>query len=173
VLGRPGAEPRPSLCEQPVSGGDGFLSFEDKYLREGGGGKGGGGGGAKGDDGGAAAKGATGMASAARVIPAPIGEEATAEAQRLAVAAFEALGCAGVARVDLLVDADGRMVVNECNTIPGSLSFYLFEPDGLPFDALLRELIDLALAERDERRSTVRTFESSLLVARGGGGSKG
>lgn len=172
VLGRPGAAARASVCEQPVAGDGGFLSFEDKYLREGGGK---GGGGAKGDgapaDGGAKG-GAGGMASASRIIPAPIGGEQTLQVERLAVAAFEALGCAGVARVDLLIEADGRMVVNECNTIPGSFSFYLFEPAGLPFDALMDELLDLALAERDERRRTVRTFATNLLAARGGGGAK-
>jgi D-alanine-D-alanine ligase len=166
VLGRPRATARASVCEQPLSGDGNFLSFEDKYLREGGKG----GAAAKGDGGAeqqAGTKGA-GMASASRVIPAPIGDERTADVQRLAIATFEALGCAGVARIDLLLDADGGMVVNECNTIPGSFSFYLFEPAGLPFDALMDEMIDLALAERDERRRTVRTFETNLLAARGG-----
>jgi D-alanine-D-alanine ligase len=197
VLGRPGVEPRASVCEQPVS--EGFLSFHDKYLRGGGGGKGataakdagaanGGGAfeaavarGAKDADtanGGGAyeppvaggAKGG-GMASAERIIPAPIGDSRTAEIQRLARDAFTAIGGAGVCRVDFLVDAEGRAFVNECNTIPGSFSFYLWEPAGLPFCDLLDELLDLALGERAEQRRTTRVFASNLLAARAGVGS--
>ena len=165
VLGRPGVEPRVSLCEQPVASDTGFLSYEDKYLR--GGGKGGGG------DKTAAApepgsKGG-GMSSAQRLIPAPIGDELTASVQDLARRTFVAIGGAGVTRVDLLVDDQERLFVNEPNTIPGSFAFYLFEPAGLPFPDLMDALIDLALGEHAERRRTTRTFESNLLAMRGEG----
>jgi D-alanine-D-alanine ligase len=163
VLGRPGVEPRVSLCEQPVAGDEGFLSYEDKYMR----------GGAKGgadktgeSDGGT--KGA-GMSSAQRLIPAPIGDELTASVQDLARRTFAAIGGAGVTRVDLLLDDQERLFVNEPNTIPGSLSFYLFEPAGLPFPDLMDALIELAIGEHAERRRTTRTFESNLLAMRGEG----
>jgi D-alanine-D-alanine ligase len=184
VLGRPGAQSRVSVCEQPVAG-EGFLSFEDKYM---GGGKGegegkqpaapaGGAGGAKaaegakaaGTAGGAEAAKGPGMQSARRLIPAPIGEQATARVQELARRAFEAFGCAGVARVDFLIDAAGEIYVNECNTIPGSFSFYLWEPAGLPFADLMDELIDIAFAEQAEKGKTTTVFDTNLLAQRAGG----
>jgi D-alanine-D-alanine ligase len=166
VLGRPGVEPRVSLCEQPVASGSGFLSYEDKYLR--GGGKGGS---DKTANRSAGVKG-EGMSSAHRLIPAPIGDELTAAAQDLARRTFQAIGAAGVTRVDLLLDDQGRLFVNEPNTIPGSLAFYLFEPAGLSFPDLMDALIDLALGEHAERRRTTRTFESNLLAMRGEGAKR-
>jgi D-alanine-D-alanine ligase len=178
VLGRPGAQGRVSVCEQPVAG-EGFLSFEDKYM---GGGKGegegkqqaapaSGAGGAKGAGSAGGAEGAKGpgMQSARRLIPAPIGEQATARVKDLARRAFEAFGCAGVARVDFLIDAAGEIHVNECNTIPGSFSFYLWEPAGLPFADLMDELIDIAFAEQAEKGKTTTVFDTNLLAQRAGG----
>jgi D-alanine-D-alanine ligase len=171
VLGRPGAQPRVSVCEQPVAA-EGFLSFEDKYM---GGGKGEGkqeslaapAAAAKASEG---AKGGPGMQSARRLIPAPIGEQATQRVQQLAQQAFEAFGCAGVSRVDFLIDADGEIYVNECNTIPGSFSFYLWEPAGLPFVDLMDALLDIAFAEQAEKSKTTTVFATNLLAERAGGG---
>jgi D-alanine-D-alanine ligase len=157
VLGRPGADARVSACEQPIAT-EGFLSFEDKYMREA---KGGGG-----------LKTEGGMGSADRIIPAPISDERTATVQDLARRTFEAIGGTGVARVDLLLDAQGRLFVNEPNTIPGSFSFYLWEPVGLEFPDLLDALIDIALAEHAAKHETTRTFATNLLAMRGKG-SKG
>lgn len=164
VLGRPGVAPRSSACEQPIAT-DGFLSFEDKYLR---GGDGKGAGAAKGAGGNGGAKGA-GMSSMQRLIPAPLEPAQTARVKELAEQTFTALGCAGVARVDMLLDAGGHIYVNEPNTIPGSFSFYLWEPAGLPFPDLMDELLALALAEHAERARTTRTFDSNLLAGRIGG----
>jgi D-alanine-D-alanine ligase len=156
VLGRPGAELRVSACEQPIASAD-FLSFEDKYMREGG--KGG-----KGE-----AMKSEGMSSADRIIPAPISDELTASVEELSRRTFEVLGCTGVARVDLLLDGQDRLFVNEPNTIPGSFAFYLWEPVGLSFTDLLDELIDIAMAEHAEKQQTTRTFETNLLAMRGEG----
>ena len=156
VLGRPGAELRVSACEQPIASAA-FLSFEDKYMRDGG--KGG-----KGE-----AMKSEGMSSADRIIPAPISDELTASVEELSRRTFEVLGCTGVARVDLLIDAQDRLFVNEPNTIPGSFAFYLWEPVGLSFPDLLDELIDIAMAEHAEKRQTTRTFETNLLAMRGEG----
>jgi D-alanine-D-alanine ligase len=153
VLGRPGAELRVSACEQPIASAE-FLSFEDKYMREGG------------KDG---ALKTEGMSSADRIIPAPISDELRASVEELSRRTFEVLGCTGVARVDLLVDAQDRLFVNEPNTIPGSFAFYLWEPVGLSFPDLLDELIDIAMAEHDEKQQTTRTFETNLLAMRGEG----
>jgi D-alanine-D-alanine ligase len=143
-------DPIPSVCEQPIAWTE-ILSYEDKYLRGGGKGK-------RGDDG------SEGMASLTRRIPAPISDELTAEIQRLAVAAFRAIDCAGLARIDFLVDpASGRVCVNEINTLPGSLSFYLWEPSGVPFPALVDRLIELALERHRERQQTTYSYDSALL----------
>jgi D-alanine-D-alanine ligase len=151
VIGRPGLEPRASICEQPVAA-ESFLSFEDKYM---GGGK------------------SEGMKGAQRLIPAPIGESLTAQVQGLARRAFSVFGCAGVTRVDFLIDAQERVHINELNTIPGSFSFYLWEPAGLPFVQLMDELIDLALADHREKLRTTTVFATNLLAERASGTKTG
>lgn len=175
VLGRPGGELRVSVLEQPVKGDGAALSFEDKYLRAGGKG----GEGAK-AGGGAAPSGAApsgakdggsseGMASADRIIPAPIDDVLADRIRDAARRAHAALGFAGVVRYDFFVDAD-RVILNEANTVPGSFAFYLFEPGGLSFPDLADELVEIALAEAAERRATTRTFDSVLLTRHQGDG---
>jgi D-alanine-D-alanine ligase len=113
------------------------------------------------------------MASARRRIPAELTPERAAEVQQLALAAFRAVDCAGVARIDCLLDeASGRLYVNEINTLPGSVSFYLWEPTGLSFPALIDRLIELARARHRERRRTTYSYDSKLLeqFARGAKG---
>jgi D-alanine-D-alanine ligase len=132
------------VCEQPVAA-ESFLSFEDKYMRAG-----------KGE----------GMKGAQRLIPAPLEESLTERIQELALRTFSAFGCAGVTRVDFLLDAGQDVYVNECNTIPGSFSFYLWEPAGLPFADLMDELIGLALADHREKLRTTTVFDTNLLAQR-------
>lgn len=140
VLGN--EDPIPSVLEQPITWQE-FLKYEDKYLR---GGKG------------------KGMQSAARRIPAPISPELTRKIQQLAVEAFRSVDCAGIARIDFLVDeVSGAVYVNEINTIPGSLSFYLWEPSGVSFPELVDRLIQLSLERHAERAKTTYTYDSSLL----------
>ena len=90
------------------------------------------------------------------VIPARITDEQTRRVQELAVQAFVATECDGMARVDCFVTEAGDVLVNELNTIPGftSTSVYakLFEESGISYPDLLDRLIELAL-ERHERRS--------------------
>jgi len=75
--------------------------------------------------------------------------------QELAVAAFVASDCEGMARVDFFVRDDGEVLVNELNTIPGftATSVYakLFEASGIPYAELLDRLVELALERRDRR----------------------
>ncbi len=82
-------------------------------------------------------------------IPAPLSPETTARVRELAVRAFRAIDCAGMARVDFFVEGDDGVLVNEINTIPGftATSAYprLWEASGLPYPALISRLIDLAL----------------------------
>jgi D-alanine-D-alanine ligase len=93
------------------------------------------------------------------VIPARIDDDVARRVQALAVDAFVATDCEGMARVDFFVREDGEPVVNELNTIPGftqtSVYARLFEATGLSYGALLDRLIHLAL-ERHERRSGLK-----------------
>jgi D-alanine-D-alanine ligase len=90
------------------------------------------------------------------VVPARIAPDRTARVQQLAVQAFVATECEGMARVDCFVRDDGEVLVNELNTIPGftSTSVYakLFEASGIAYPDLLDRLVELAL-ERHERRA--------------------
>ena len=163
ILGSRGTELRASLVEQPVRDAEAALSFEDKYLR--GGGKGGE---SKTGAGGAKEGGSEGMASADRLIPAPISEVAAEALIAAAKKAHRGLGFFGVVRYDFfLKDPEGgppQVVLNEANTVPGSFAFYLFEPAGLAFPDLADALLDLAFSEAAERRATTRTFESVLVA---------
>jgi D-alanine-D-alanine ligase len=93
------------------------------------------------------------------IVPARITEEQTARVQELAVQAFVATECEGMARVDCFVREDGEVLVNELNTIPGftATSVYarLFEASGIPYPDLLERLVELAV-ERQERRSKLK-----------------
>ncbi len=99
------------------------------------------------------------------LIPAPLDEETTARAKQLAVAAFQALDTAGMARVDFLLDrAGGRLYVNELNTIPGftSISMYpkLWQASGVPMTKLVDRLMQLAI-EQFKKRSILETHYSA------------
>jgi D-alanine-D-alanine ligase len=93
------------------------------------------------------------------VVPARLTDEQIERAQQLAVQAFVATDCEGMARADMFVREDGEVLVNELNTIPGftSTSVYarLFEASGIPYSELLQRLADLAV-ERFERRRQLK-----------------
>jgi D-alanine-D-alanine ligase len=93
------------------------------------------------------------------VVPARISDEQIERAQELAVRAFVAAECEGMARADMFVREDGEVLVNELNTIPGftATSVYakLFEASGIPYAELLERLVDFGL-ERWERRKGLR-----------------
>src|SRR5581483_2579868 len=93
------------------------------------------------------------------VVPARIDDEQIERAQQLAVQAFVACDCEGMARADMFVREDGEVLVNELNTIPGftATSVYsrLFEASGIPYGELLQRLADLAV-ERFERRRALK-----------------
>jgi D-alanine-D-alanine ligase len=94
----------------------------------------------------------------------------------LAVDTFKALGCLGVARIDFLNDREtGELWINEINTIPGSLAFYLWQEVGVSFTKLMDELISLAFKRQREREALTFTYESNILsgTAFGSKGSKG
>jgi D-alanine-D-alanine ligase len=97
------------------------------------------------------------------LIPAPLPREVADLVQYLAVKAYRAIDCAGMARVDFLLDRDsGKLFLNELNTIPGftRISMYpkLWEASGLSYPALVDRLIELALERKGERDRTERRF---------------
>lgn len=180
-------EARASECEEPVNGDD-ILSFSDKYLSNRGGSKGSKLGGKMGGSkmtagskfGGAKMTGGSkggsqGMASLSRKIPAEITDEQRTYIRELAVKAFKCLGCNGVSRIDFMMNTQtGEIWLNEINTIPGSLSFYLWEPIGTPYTKLLDEMISLALKRERQESALTYTFDSNVLEGvRFGGGAKG
>ena len=149
VLGPPD---RASACEQPIRS-DSVLSFDDKYKH----------GGSKKLGRGQAPS--AGMAGLQRQVPAQIGDALTAEVRAAALAAFAAIGAAGVVRVDFLYEQTRRQLyINEINTTPGSLSYYLWEEEGLRFDQLVAELVRIALDRHADQRATVYTFAANLLT---------
>jgi D-alanine-D-alanine ligase len=163
-----------SVCEEPLHS-DEILSYADKYMSGGGSGsKGGGGNGNGGKIPEGAAKGAVsgGMSSTRRRIPADLPEAVSEEIRRLASETFRVLGCDGVARVDFILDGDD-VYVNEINAIPGSLSFYLWEATGVPFDRLLDRLISGALKrDRDKGHKTVSYSANIFSMGPVGGAGK-
>ena len=97
------------------------------------------------------------------IIPAPISDETRAEVQSLALRAYKAIDCAGMARVDFLIDKETEeLYLNEVNTIPGftRISMYpkLWEASGLPYPALVDRLIELALERKADRDRTERRY---------------
>ena len=144
-----------SECEEPVNATD-ILSFEDKYMSGGKGSKG------------------SGMANLSRKIPADISEDKREEIRKMAVNAFKCLGCNGVTRIDFMIDTSTDTVyLNEVNTIPGSLSFYLWEPIGLPYAKLLDNMINLAFKRQREQSELTFSFDSNVLESVNLGGAKG
>ena len=114
------------------------------------------------------------MASLKRKIPADISPETREEIRAMAVKAFKALGCSGVSRIDFMIDEEtGNIYLNEINTIPGSLAFYLWEPLGVKYSELLDRMISLALKRERENKAISFSFDSNILETASFGGSKG
>ncbi|MDR3148821.1 MAG: D-alanine--D-alanine ligase, partial [Oscillospiraceae bacterium] len=150
---------RASECEEPLGTGE-ILSYEDKYIS-----------GAKDVSKTGDSAGSKGMASLKRLLPAPVTPEQRELIQDYAVKAFHALGCAGVARIDFLMDSmTGEIWVNEINTIPGSLSFYLWEASGVKYPELLDELVSIALKRDRENKEHNYEIETGILANFTGGG---
>lgn len=154
-------EATPSVLEEPVaSEDDEVLTFQDKYMR--------------GEENGSAEEAAggakagrqapEGMASLDRIIPAELSEARTEEIQDLAVRVFQLFDCAGVARIDFMIDeATGEVFFNEINTIPGSFSFYLWDPSGVPFDELVHRMIEVGRRRHREKNGRIRYYDVNLL----------
>ena len=148
-----------SECEEPVNS-DKILSYEDKYI--------------SGSKGGSKSGGSKGMASLKRKIPADITPEQREYIRELAVKGFKCLGCNGVVRIDFMMDQKtGEIFLNEINTIPGSLSFYLWEPLGVSYPELLDRMIALGLKRNREQSEISYAFDTNVLEGMSFGGAKG
>lgn len=145
---------RASECEEPLNA-DEILSYQDKYLA-----------GEK--------SGSKGMSSTKRKLPADISKEISDKIKEYAVDTFKALGCNGVVRIDFLMNGETEEIwVNEVNTIPGSLSFYLWEATGVKFAELLDEVVNLGLKRKREEDTVNYSFDTNVLAGVKLGGSKG
>ncbi len=145
---------QPSVCEEPVVQSDKILSYNEKYVNK---------------------SGSKGMASLKRRIPADIPADMTTQIQAMAVRAFRGTDCSGVARIDFLIDMDDNQVyVNEINTIPGSLSFYLWEKTNVSFTALVDKLVKLAQKKHREKNNLNFSFDQNIFSLKGAklGGKK-
>lgn len=132
-----------SVCEEPLKSGD-ILSYTDKYTSKGNNSK--------------------GMSSTKRQIPANITPELTTQIQNLAKQTFKVLNGCGVARIDFLINKNDNIVyVNEINSIPGSLSFYLWEATKMDFKTLTNELIELALKQKREKENYMVSYNQNIF----------
>ncbi|PIP13519.1 MAG: hypothetical protein COX48_03950 [bacterium (Candidatus Stahlbacteria) CG23_combo_of_CG06-09_8_20_14_all_34_7] len=123
---------RASVCEQPIASGE-FLSFEDKYLQNK----------------------SRGFEGAKRIIPAPISDETTAKIKEISLSSFKAVGARGVVRIDFLIDQrTNQIYINEINTIPGSIAYYLWEPAGVSKYELVDTLLEYAFDAFNEKSRT-------------------
>ena len=143
-----------SVCEEPFMH-DKILSYEDKYMGN---------------------SGSKGMASLGRQLPANIPNEVSNKIRKLSTDIFKAIGASGVVRIDyLLNDKTGEIYANEINTIPGSLSFYLWEATGLKYTDMIDKLVSLAFKRQRNRDNLTFTIKTNILsgVSFGSKGSKG
>ncbi len=105
-----------------------------------------------------------GMEDTSKIIPTRIIITLTKEIKDTSLKVCDVLNLSGVVRIDFLIDGKtNKFYVNEPNTIPGSLAFYLWKYDGLEYRELLNEIIDLALKEYKQRVKKVNSFESNIL----------
>ena len=139
---------------EEVMGEDEILSYKDKYM--------------------GSSKKTKGMASTNRIIPARIDEKETEKIKEYAKETFKVLNLSGVARIDFLIDKKTKDIyVNEPNTCPGSLSFYLWDACGKKYSELLDDIINIAIKDYKNKDSKVHSFETNILSCSGIKGCKG
>jgi len=131
---------------EEVMSNEEFLTYKEKYC-----------GGKKG----AVSK---GMASLNRIIPARIDEKLADNIRKTSKEAFKALNLSGICRLDYLIDTKTKkFYINEPNTIPGSLAFYLWTPTGKTYEQLLDEAITIAIKQYKTKHSKTFSFETNIL----------
>ena len=130
-----------SVTEQPIKQNE-FLTFDNKYV----------------------GNSAKGMANLKRIVPADVSTEVSKEIKNIAKRIFTNLNLKGVVRFDFMVDnKTNKVYVNELNTIPGSLAYYLFSPININYKTLINKLIKFAYVSFDNNNKLIKTFSSSVL----------
>ena len=142
IMGNAGNNLECSVCEEVFHEGSGFLDFKDKYL--------------------SSIK-SEGMASTNRVIPAKISKTISNKIQEVGKLIFNLFDCSGLVRLDFLVKGKDIYCI-EINTIPGSLSFYLWNKSGYSYPKLLDQLIQLALLKHEDVKKNQTDFASPILT---------
>ncbi|QVK17799.1 D-alanine--D-alanine ligase [Mycoplasmatota bacterium] len=133
-----------SVVERVIQQDD-ILSYQDKYLR-------------------GSNKNSKGMESTNRELPANISDALKEEIQKVAIKAVKVIGARGVLRIDFLYDDKNKILfLNEINTIPGSLAFYLWKAKGLKYKELIERLIKLALKTYRIKNSKLISYDTNLL----------
>lgn len=127
-----------SLCEEPLGWKD-FLTYEDKYVNK-----------------------IKDTSEAKRRIPADINDEIAIKIQSYAKEAFKAIDCCGNARIDFLLNGN-NIYVNEINTIPGSVAFYLWEGCGVSFTDLITKILESAELQQSQRDVNTISYDIDLL----------
>lgn len=145
---------------EEVMGVDEFLSYRDKYI---------------GDGCKKSGLKSKGIVSTNRILPARLDEKTSLEIKEMAKEVFKVLNASGVVRIDFLLDKkENKVYVNEINTIPGSLAFYLWTPINKTYKELLDEVISLAVRTYKRKKRKVFTFDTNILKDFGGlKGAKG
>jgi D-alanine-D-alanine ligase len=141
--------PQPALLEKPLTHAEDFFDFETKYMQGGkkGSGKGG-------------AKGAQGYSQ----IPAELPKNMYEAAEAVGLQVYKALGCSGIARVDMLIDEKaGQVYFNEVNPLPGGLYAHNWNKAGVSNVDLVQKLIGFAKERHTQRQSLATTFSTNYL----------
>lgn len=142
-------QPVPALLEMPLTASEDFFDFETKYMH----------GGKKGKKQGGA-KSSQGYSQ----LPAQLPEKLYQSAERLGLAVYSALGCEGMARVDMLIDKKTAQVYfNEVNPLPGSLYAHNWRAAGISGVDLVKKLVELAEARYNRQKQITTSFETSYL----------
>lgn len=129
-----------SVCEEPLGWKD-LLSYEDKYVKSN-------------------MKGGKGER---RRIPADIGEDIRSEIERISKEAFISIDCSGNARIDFLLDSNNNVYINEINTMPGSIAYYLWEGKGIDFKELVNKMIEIAFEMHSEKNKNMYSYDVDLF----------
>ncbi|HEX5455752.1 MAG TPA: D-alanine--D-alanine ligase family protein [Candidatus Saccharimonadales bacterium] len=143
-------ELKPALLERPLTSPEDFFDFETKYMS----------GGKKGGGKKAASKGSQGYSE----IPAKLPTELYDKAEKTGLNAYRALGCQGIARIDMLIDnKTGTVYFNEANPLPGSLYAHNFRAAGISSVELVEELVRLSEERWQHEASRNTVFQTNYL----------
>jgi len=141
--------PQPALLEKPLTQAEDFFDFETKYMQGGKKGKG--------------SKGAGGSQGYSQ-IPADLPKALYASAEKIGLDVYRALGCSGIARVDMLIDSKTRNIYfNEVNPLPGGLYAHNWNKAGISNVDLVQKLVDLAKEKHAQKQSLATVFNTNYL----------